>query len=279
MVDLSLIVLSKTNSDAVFNMTNTCFKTFIESAEKANKSYEIILVESELNSTYNFEIPQLKTIKPESVFNFHKFLNIGIKVSKAHNYILSNNDLVFDENWLVELFKVADAHPEIDSFSPYDKFSNKLPKTIIEAKDYVCGYEIQKHLSGWCIFTRSKVFSKLKSLDERFDFYYADFDYAMDLQKYNIKHALVTKSEVLHLESMSTEKVEKQDFELPKRTPKYIIEQNWTWVLENKNMIEGLIIFHDKWGERKILKLKLYIAQRLQRLGLGMLNRFILTNK
>ena len=37
----------------------------------------------------------------------------------------------------------------------------------------------------WCHWNK---FKTIKQLDERFNFYYADNDYAMQLQKYNIKH-------------------------------------------------------------------------------------------
>lgn len=275
MVDISLIVLSKTDDETIYNMTKTCFDSFIKSAQKVNKTFEIVLVESNKETSFFKDYKNIKIITPSESFNFHKYLNVGLKNTSAETYVLSNNDVVFDEYWLEELFKVSDCHKEIMSFSPYDINSNKLNKDIILNNDFVCGYEIQKHITGWCIVLKQDVIKKIKALDERFLFYYADFDYALTLIKYNFKHALITKSKVFHLESMSSKTKKVKPFVLPKRTPKYVINQNWTWVLGNEKMIEGLIVFHDKWGSRRLIKLKQLIAERLANLGLGYFNKYI----
>ncbi|OEK08844.1 hypothetical protein A8C32_00785 [Flavivirga aquatica] len=277
---ISLIVLSKTDNEDVFKMNLNCFKSFILSAEKANFSYEIILVESNKKVAYNYKVDKLKIVTPNKEFNFHTFLNIGVDNAKGDLYVLSNNDVVYSENWLVELDKVRKLNKEILSFSPYDSKSNKLPKQSIAENDFVLGYDIQKHLTGWCIIADKKVFKSIKKLDERFNFYYADNDYAMKLIKYNIKHALVTKALVQHLEwqSSSNESISKPKGDLPKDTPKYIIRENWTWVLNNRKMIEGLIIFHNKWGSRKIIKIKLLVSKFLLKIGFGFLNRYVVYN-
>lgn len=280
MKKVSLIVLSRTNSEGIYNMNLNCFLTFIESAICANLNFEIILVESANASVYNYDIPQLKTITPDSDFNFHKFLNIGMSHASGDYYVLSNNDVVYTKTWLQEIFKVATLEPQLMSFSPYDKKSNKLAPNLIKENKFVIGYEIQKHLTGWCIVMHKNVLKKIKKLDERFDFYYADYDYAMQLQKYNIRHALVTNAEVHHLEKVSDGKNETIDYErLPKNTPKYLIEQNWTWVLKDVKMVEGIITFHNKWGRRQTIKIKLDIIKKINKMRLGFLNVFILTSK
>ncbi|MCF7568955.1 glycosyltransferase [Sabulilitoribacter arenilitoris] len=261
-------------------MNKECFKTFIDSAKTVNKDYEIILVESNKASNYNYEVPNLKIIVIEEVFNFHKFLNVGISHSKGEYYILSNNDVIFDKNWLVELFKVASTNRTLKSFSPYDAKSNKLPNEVVLNNDYVCGYQIQKHITGWCIVMHNSVIKKIKKLDERFNFYYADFDYAMQLIKYNINHALVTKAKVLHLEGRANNQGQLLELEkLPKRTPKYIIKENWVWVLNDDKMIDAVIKYHDKWGSRRALKIKLSIINLLKKIGLGFFSKFILCHK
>lgn len=275
MPEIELIILSKTDSNEIFKMNNNCINSFIKSAEKANVTYEIILVESNFEANYNYNNNSINIIKPNLPFNFHQFGNIGIKKAKGEYFVFSNNDVLFNENWLVELLKVSENNKTIASFSPYDNLSNKVPKVVIQSNSFLLGYEIQKHLTGWCIVMRKSVFESIKSLDERFLFYYADNDYAMQLQQNNIKHALVTKAIVNHLEKKNIEKL-LEKFELPKNTPQYIIKENWTWVLQNKKMIEGLIVFHQKWGSRKELKLKLYIIKILRIFNLGVFNKYIL---
>lgn len=276
MVDVSLILLSKTNSELVYNMTKACIDSFIQSAHVANKSYEIIVVESEIKSTYFEGDTSINIIKPIEEFNFHAFLNIGVKKANSNYYILSNNDIVFNENWLLETFTVIKNNSTIKSFSPYDVLSNKLDKKSIDNHSYIEGYEIQKHIAGWCIVMHKSVYRTIKGLDEQFHFYYADNDYAMQLQKFNVKHALVTNAKVTHLEAQSSNSNKASNFKRPKGTPQYIIKENWTWVLGNEKMIKGLIQFHNKYGSRKVIKLKLLICNALESINLGYLKRYII---
>ena len=272
---ISLVVLSNTNSDAIYNMNLNCINSFVKSAKLAKIPFEIILVESNTNADYNYK-EAIIVLKPNTVFNFHKFANIGLRQARGTYFMLSNNDVVFDENCVRALFKVVNEQKNIKSFSPYDVKSNKLPKALVNNQSYIEGFEIQKHLTGWCIIMHKDVYKIINGLDERFDFYYADNDYAMQLQKYDIKHALVTKAHVEHLEGQNTIKEKsKIDFSIPKDTPKYIIKEQWIWVLNNKKMLEGLIVFHKKWGTRKRIKIKLLLAKNCSNLGLGYLNRYI----
>lgn len=275
---ISLIILSRTDSQSIFSMNLECMDTFIKSANLASVDFEVILVESSRVAKYDYSISNLKIVTPKAEFNFHKFLNIGIANATGDYYVLSNNDVVFESNWLVEVLRVAQNNISIKSFSPYDPKANKLALDSVKKNDYILGYKIQKHLTGWCIIMHQSVFKTIKKLDDRFLFYYADNDYAMQLQKYNIKHALVTKAIVHHLESVNskTTNTEKSPTPLNKRLPKYIIKENWIWVIGNDKMEKGLIQFHDKWGSRRLVKLKLKIASLFSNIGLGFLNRVIL---
>lgn len=273
---VSLVILSNTNSDAIYNMNLNCINSFVKSVKLVHTPFEIILVESNTNADYNYK-EAVEILKPNTAFNFHKFANIGLRKAKGTYFVFSNNDVVFDENCIKALFKVIKQEKNIKSFSPYDAKSNKLPLTLVNNTSHVEGFEIQKHLTGWCIIMHKDVYKIINGLDERFDFYYADNDYAMQLQKYNIRHALVTKAYVAHLEGQNTiKKKDKTGLKLPDDTPKYIIKEQWTWVLNNKKMLEGLIIFHKKWGSRKRIKIKLLLAKSCSNLGLGYLNRYII---
>lgn len=256
-------------------MNNNCINSFIESINETNAEYEIVIVESNESSEWNYNFKPLEVLKPKDQFNFHKFLNYGIEQASGDYYVLSNNDVVFEKKCFTEILKVVSVNNKIKSFSPYDRKSNKLPKQIINSNDFVLGYEIQKQLTGWCIVAHKSVLDSIGSLDERFDFYYADNDYAMTLIKHNIKHALVTKALAEHLEA-GVSKKSKTPVSVEKKIPKYIIKENRNWILENEKMIDGVIKFHEKWGSYRIYKLKLKIALFLQRMNLGRLNRIVL---
>lgn len=285
MIKLSAIFLSNTINESIFEMTKYCIQTMIDS-EKGNSNliFELILVESncdylEQGFVYNVGV---KVITPNEDFNFHRFLNFGIKQATGDYVALCNNDLVFYENWFSEILKICNANPKIKSFSPYDETSNKIPKSVIQKNSYCEGYEIQKQLTGWCLIIDAKALELIGKLDERFNFYYADNDYAMTLRKYNITHALVCKSKVLHLggkvsNAITSKKSKgKNNQIIIKDIPKYVIAGKMFWILEDEKMLEGVIKFHKKWGHRKVIKLKLLVTELLLKYKLGYLNRYIL---
>lgn len=290
MIKLSAVILSNTTNDSIFEMTKYCIKTLEDSErENLNLSIEIILIESnnhyqELGFNYNDNI---KVIMPNEVFNFHRFLNIGINEASGDYIALCNNDLIFSKNWFTEMMKVKNFNQEIMSFSPYDENSNRTSKEIIATNDFILGYEIQKQMTGWCFVVNNEVFNKIGALDEIFNFYYADNDYTMCLRKYNIKHALVTKSIVIHLGALVTKEINKietdfsKNFQLTElsnraKIPKYVVKQNFVQILSDEKMIDGVIKFHQKWGHRKIIKLKILIIEDLIKYKLGFLSKYIL---
>jgi len=286
MIKLSVVILSKTISNSIFEMTKCCFTTLLDS-EKENKNLdiEIILVESNkdyIKHGFSYD-DNVKIIIPDLEFNFHKFLNIGISAASGEYIALCNNDLIFGKNWFSEMLKIKAVNPEISSFSPYDESSNRLPKDIILANEFVKGYELQKEMTGWCFVVENIIFKKIGKLDERFNFYFADNDYAMCLRKHNIQHALICKSYVTHLRCKVTKEVIKIDSDFIKilkfnrnKIPKYVIKGNMFQILNDDKMIDGVIKFHQKWGHRKTIKLKLLIIEYLKKHNLGFLSRYVL---
>lgn len=286
MIKLSVVILSKTINNSIFEMTKCCFTTLLDS-EKENKNLdiEIILVESNKDYIkYGFSYDDnIKIIIPDFEFNFHKFLNIGISAASGDYIALCNNDLIFGKNWFSEMLKIKETNPEISSFSPYDEGSNRLPKDIILTNEFVKGYELQKEMTGWCFVVENIIFKKIGKLDETFNFYFADNDYAMCLRKHNVQHALICKSYVTHLRGKVTEEVIKIDFDFIKtlrfnrnKIPKYVLKGNMLQILNDEKMIDGVIKFHQKWGHRRTIKLKLLIIEYLKKHNLGFLSRYIL---
>lgn len=286
MTRLSVVMLSKTINNSIFEMTKYCISSLLDS-EKGNKNLyiEVVLVESNKDyKNHGFSYgDNVNVITPDITFNFHKFLNIGINVASGEYIALCNNDLIFGRNWFTEMLKVKKTNPEIASFSPYDESSNKLSETIILNNDFVKGYELQRQMTGWCFVVDKKVFKKIGKLDEKFNFYFADNDYVMCLRKHNIQHALICKSYVTHLGGKVTEELVKTDSNFinsfkynRKKIPKYVIKGNMLQILNDDKMIDGVIKFHQKWGHRKTIKLKLLIIEYLKKYNLGFLSRYIL---
>jgi len=282
----SAIILSNTKSQSIFDMTLRCIESMIE-AEVHNPeiNFEVLLIESNKqihNSPYQFP-EYVKVIIPTEEFNFHKFLNIGIKAATGGLVGLFNNDLIFHKNWFTEILNVKKQYPKVKSFCPVDYDSKFTPKTFFEGKDYLFGYKVRRHIVGWCIIAEKSMFDKTGLLDELFSFFYADDEYSLMLQKYGIRHVLVAKSEVSHLESKVSKELEKKksaffdDVEIPKKDiPKYIFTEQNRWMLERKKLLQGHIIFHKKWGSPKTIAIKSKIARIFIVNGLGFLNKYFL---
>ena len=277
-VKLSAVILAYTTSHALFEMTIDCLNSLIKS--EPDVDLEIILVESNRNySSSEFRYPNfVKVIIPEDEFNFHKFLNIGIRWCQGDYIALCNNDLIFHKNWFTEILKVSRANPNIKSFSPSEHdIVNSTPK------DFEIGFAVQKHVKGWCIVTKREVFPTIGYLDESFSFYYADNDYAMSLRRNNIKHALVRKSRVDHLAKKSSDNILKKGLEaeyLSKYSiPKYLNVPQFEHVFETEKGLAGFLQFYGKWGTPKWVYRKNKVSNFLFNLRLGFLSKFLYSPK
>ncbi|MBB6388541.1 GT2 family glycosyltransferase [Flavobacterium notoginsengisoli] len=253
-------------------MTLKCLNSLRES--ESNIVFEIIAIES--NKEYfqsNYKYPEfVNVIVPDSDFNFHKYLNIGIKESTGDYIALCNNDLIFHENWFSEILKVAEINNSILSFSPAGNSQyNSLDLFEI-------GYKVRTHIMGWCLVVNKKIFNKIGLLDETFDFYYADNDYAMTLKSKNIKHAIVFNSKVEHLEKRSTEKSEqdKKEFLHKYKIPLYLHKKEHEWVFNNEKSLSGFLKYHNKWGNPDWLYKKNKLADIFLKCNLGYFIRYFL---
>lgn len=269
---LSAIILSRTISDVIFEMTMNGIDTLV--GTEKDVEIEVIVVESNKDYFHSgFVYPEfVKVIVPEANFNFHQFLNIGIEVASGEYIALCNNDLIFYDNWFTEILKVAAKHPKIKSFSPNGNMRRDF------TQDFELGYKVRTHVFGWCFIARREIFDTIGKLDETFDFNYADNDYALTLKKYNIRHAVVFASHVKHLDNREY-KIDKGDWyqqqheaaaKKLKNNPKFHTN-------EDKKGLEDSLKFYKKWGNATKLYRKNKLADLLIRYRLGFLNRIVLS--
>ncbi|HMI06355.1 MAG TPA: glycosyltransferase [Flavobacterium sp.] len=275
-IKLSVVILAKTDCLEFFDMTMVCIDSLV--ASEKDIPMEVIIVESNKNFYGSgFQYPDfVKIIIPETDFNFHGFLNIGISGSTGEFIALCNNDLVFHENWFGEMLKVSEKHPDILSFSP-----SGTPCPESEKGRFEIGYRVMQQLMGWCFVVKREIFKTIGPLDETFDFYYADNDYGMTLRYYNIRHALVCSSYVEHLERKSVPKITnasaaEKAFVKNYKIPDYLRHDYYKWVFESEKYLSGILKYHDKWGSPNWLHRKNKISDFLIRFHLGYFNRFFI---
>lgn len=276
---LSIVILSKTDTVELYNMTMDCINSLMNTENTISK--EIVLVDSNKNYfNLDFQYPDFVTvIIPDSDFNFHKFLNLGIKASTGDYIALCNNDLIFHDHWFSAILEVANKNKDIRSFSP----TGTAP-LLNDKKEFSVGYKVRTHINGWCIIVKRELFDTIGTLDEKFDFYFADNDYAMTLKWHNIKHARIHNSHVVHLEKKSMilpDKLlnKKKAFLKQYKIPNYLWSEEYKWVMENERNLSGFLKFHDKWGSPVLYYRKNKISDILIKFKLGFLNRFFLGYK
>lgn len=280
---LSVVILSKTDSKNLHAMTLKAIESLQESEDFENKHrLEIILIESNKEYVKDFPYPENVTvIVPRETFGFHRFLNIGIRKSKGDFIALCNNDLIFHPNWFSEIINVFNAHKGILSFSPIDP-GKELQKYT---GNFEIGYKVTQHIKGWCLVCHKSLFPVIKELDERFQFYYSDNDYALSLIYYGIKHAVVTASHVAHLQKITSEDAsEKEDtFFTPEEQgisiPKYLYHEDYKSLLANKRGLYDHLIYYRKWGKHNSMYRIADYSVKLNNMGLNSITRLLMNIK
>lgn len=196
---IDAIILTCTKNLHFYGLTLRTINTL---RENNHRQFNLIVMESN-QQNQNFFYPDCTIIKPAEDFNYNRFLNIALNYCKNKYVLILNNDLIFMPNSVVNLIDCMEVHG-IDSACPHEP-NWHASRLTDEEKDrlLVYGYEVEKLVLGWCICVRRSVFDTIGKFDESFKFWYQDNDYAMNLQKHGIKHALVNSSVVLHEFSQS----------------------------------------------------------------------------
>jgi GT2 family glycosyltransferase len=203
---IDVICLTNTKDKDYFNMTKYALET-LHSSEKKYK-FNVNLVESNYNSSYNYDNLVTNYIKPNEPFNYNKFLNICNKYITSDWVIIINNDVFFEKDWFNNIVKEHQKNNDIKSFSPKDPrhFNKWFPWAIFEYDNNIYeGYTIAQMVFGWCLVMKKEVWDLIYPWDENFVLYYQDNDYVEMLKSLGIRHAMVNNSIVNHLGSMTVD--------------------------------------------------------------------------
>lgn len=181
-----LIIVTQSSGELI-QITQNC----IDSARQDKADLNVIIVET--GQSYKYDVD--KIIEYNGEFNYNRALNLGLKYIKGDVHILANNDLIFHPGWskIGEQMALNGYH----SASVLSQSHNGY-----QVGDFVYqGYEIGKHLTGWCIFMDKYCHEKIGKLDESVAFWYSDNLYACQLRAARIMHGLFCNCQVDHLTS------------------------------------------------------------------------------
>jgi len=200
-----VVILSYCKDIEYFKLNVACINSLIESEDEIE--FRIVVVESNKNwlrEPFRYDMNNVHVIVPENDFNFNKFLNTGIAAGESELVILANNDLIFHRGWLSEILAIRNLRGDILSFCPFDRKSIYLKWEKFKTNAYIIGYRVPIEFVGWCVVLERSVFGVIGPLDETFDLYFQDNDFARTLQHHGVLHALVPNSFVEHLGGRTT---------------------------------------------------------------------------
>lgn len=190
MKNVDIVMLSWAKDDVLKGVTIKCIRSLLNSEK--NIHFNVYLLESNPSATYDFP-ENVKVIYMNDTFGYHKYMNIGRKMGNSDYVVLCNNDLRFGKSWASYIINLMEKDEELLSACPFEPIVNGMKKY----SDYY-GYETRKHVNGWCIFQKRKIYDIIGDLDETFEFWCCDDDYGMQLQTNGVKHMLVRSSIVHH---------------------------------------------------------------------------------
>lgn len=212
-MNIDVIMLTLTNSDELFEMTQSAINS-LHNSEKTFK-FNVILLESNHQSTYNYQNCTTLFLGDTGKFNYNRSMNYGIDyTSNSGNefVVLCNNDLIFHKGWFSEIYKYKNYADSFSSWNNYDDWHNKYIPNVTKLTPFIEGYRIAHEMTGWCFVVKRKVFESFR-LNEGVDFWYSDNVYVDDLQKNGFKHILVRNSYVDHICSKTYKTLSKEEQE------------------------------------------------------------------
>lgn len=244
--------------DEVYQMNTRCLDSLFASEQWTDGELEVLLMESNRDATYQYDA-RVRIMIPEEKFGFHRFFNIGLDNTAGEFIAFCNNDIVFQPNWWTAIKRVKEQNPKFMCFSPLDRnYPMMTEEEIPSTKDYYIGWENKCHFAAWCFVWERKVFDIIGKFDEIFDFYSADDDELMTLQKYAIPNVLVTASEVKHLSQVVTikEGVSKYRITDKKLYPlsKKEISRGLAWLWDDVRFYNAYRRMETKWGNERMIR-------------------------
>lgn len=201
MKHVDVVIISWAKDDDLLKVTKDGLDSLFES--ETDIAFHAYIVESnkdinydEYNSDPRWPFHKTKTIHTDLPFGYHRYLNLGRREGNSPYVALCNSDLTYEKGWANEIIRAMDFDPEYLSASPWCPQTQGSNSSLVD--QLFEGYRVRAELAGWCIFQQRKIYDIIGELDEQFEFWYCDNDYAIQLEKNGIKHCLVCNSVVNH---------------------------------------------------------------------------------
>ena len=197
-MNVDVVILAKTSNLELYGMTQRTIETLRWSEPKYN--FFITVVESNRDAEKQGLMYDCNVITPDEPFGYNNYLNYGIIQSSSEWVIIANNDLIFTEDWLTDMFKWQKDNPKVESLSPWEP-NWHLKRGLNPNHGPYFGYRPAFEITGWCLVMTRSLIKECELFDPDFEYWYQDNDYALTLQKHGYKHVLLPQSRVYHMVS------------------------------------------------------------------------------
>lgn len=194
-----LVMVAASKDPQLVAMTQRAIDSCLADGADVN----VILVETFKKARYR-GVNQIVLYEEE--FCYNRCLNYGLKHAKGDIQILANNDIIFAKGWS-EIGDVMRANDILSASALSDTIHHRMMKKGYYAYS---GYDIGLYFTGWCIFQDRKVWEKIGSLSEQYQFWYSDNAHAEQLQRAGIAHWLICSAEVYHITSQTLAKTDRK---------------------------------------------------------------------
>lgn len=191
MNEISIIMLSNAKNEKLKSVTENAIRSCLDSSK--DMIFDIIIFEKNPYIFYK----STRTFHYNFDFNYNKLMNLGVQHSLYQYVGMFNNDVLFHSHWAENVLREMQQHELLSASCFCPHFNNVL------LDELSFGYELWQQVNGWALVVNKKIFSKIKKIPEDVTFWYSDNCYAELIKYHKIKHALVKKSVVEHLEQGS----------------------------------------------------------------------------
>ena len=212
---VSIIILNYNAGELLFNCVESVFKSDY-------KNIDLIIVDNASNDKSYLkckeDFKEIQLIENKENLGYCEGNNTGIRHAKGEFIVILNPDTIVKPNWLDEFLKAyskfGDALYQPKILSLYEEKILQSTGNMIHLfgfgfarskgiKDENQFKEIEKigYASGTCLFTSSKVLSKIGLLDPFLFLYHDDLDLGWRASQMGINSYFVPNAEIFHVES------------------------------------------------------------------------------
>jgi len=199
---LDVVIVSWARDEPLRRLTENAIRTCRASSPRCR--FHVLVVETNPRAPPYADAATI--YYPHAEFNYNRALNLGVEKLSGPYVACCNNDLVFHDRWAEYVLRAMSRY-RLRSVSPFCPWAGGHAPYRGQ-QGVVFGSGVRYELAGWCIVLERSLWNELGGFDETCGFWHSDDVYALQLQRADVRHALVLQSVVAHLGSQTLERCE-----------------------------------------------------------------------